>query len=192
MVAMASQITSLTIVYSMVYSITDQRKHQSSASLTFVWGIHRWPVNSLHKGPATWKMYPFDDVIMTKDFVMYSNGNKQHMRVNSFWPSGFIWRHRSGPTLAQVMPSCLMAPSHYLNQCWLVINGVLRHVPKSILGGSTREFNLQHELENYPRKIIATPGSHELMLYTSMFLNIYVHYVVNKSVHHYAIYCLPL
>ena len=47
---MMSQITSLTIVYSMVYSGTDQRKHQSSASLAFVRGIHQWQVNSLHKG----------------------------------------------------------------------------------------------------------------------------------------------
>ena len=39
--AIASQITSLTIVYSTVYSDADQRKHQSSASLAFVWGIHR-------------------------------------------------------------------------------------------------------------------------------------------------------
>ena len=37
---MAFQITSLTIVYSTVYSGTYQRKHQSSASLAFVWGIH--------------------------------------------------------------------------------------------------------------------------------------------------------
>ena len=40
---MSSQITSLTIVYSTVYSGADQRKHQSSASLAFVWGIHRGP-----------------------------------------------------------------------------------------------------------------------------------------------------
>ena len=45
MVAMASQITSLTIVYSTVYSGEDQRKHQSSALPTVVWGIHRGPVN---------------------------------------------------------------------------------------------------------------------------------------------------
>ena len=42
----------------------DQRKHQSSESLAFVRRIHRWPVNSPHKGPATAKMFPFDDVIM--------------------------------------------------------------------------------------------------------------------------------
>ena len=60
----ASQITSLTIVYSIVYSDTDQRKHQSSASLAFVRGIHRGPVNSPHKWPVTRKMFPFDDIIM--------------------------------------------------------------------------------------------------------------------------------
>ena len=62
--AMASQTTSLTIVYSTVYSGADQSKHQSSASMAFVWGIHRGPVNSPHKWPVTWKMLPFDDVIV--------------------------------------------------------------------------------------------------------------------------------
>ena len=65
MSSMASQITSLTIVYSIVNSGTDQRKHQSSASLAFVRGIHWSPVNSPHKGPVMWKMFPFDDVIMS-------------------------------------------------------------------------------------------------------------------------------
>ena len=60
----ASQITSLTIVYSTVYSDADQRKHQSSASLAFVRGIHRWPVNSPQKWPVTRKLFLFDDVIM--------------------------------------------------------------------------------------------------------------------------------
>ena len=50
--AMASQITNLTIVYSPVYSGVDQRKHQSSAPLAFVRGIHRWPVNSPNERPV--------------------------------------------------------------------------------------------------------------------------------------------
>ena len=50
--------------YSIVQSGADQRKHQSSASLAFVRGIHRWQVNSPHKWPVTRKMFPFDDVIM--------------------------------------------------------------------------------------------------------------------------------
>ena len=40
------------------------KKHQSSASLAFVRGIHRWPVNSPHKGSVTLKIFPFDDVVM--------------------------------------------------------------------------------------------------------------------------------
>ena len=61
---MASEITSLTIVYSTVYSGVDQWKRQSYATLAFVQGIHRWAVNSPHKWPVTRKMFPFDDVIM--------------------------------------------------------------------------------------------------------------------------------
>ena len=60
---MASQISSLTIVYSTVYSSAD-KKHQSPSSLASVRGIHRGPMNSPHKGPVTRKMFPFDDVIM--------------------------------------------------------------------------------------------------------------------------------
>ena len=73
--AMMSQITSFTIVYSTVNWGADQRKHQSSSSVAFVWGIHRWPVNSSHKGPVTRKRFPIDDVIM-----------KLHLS-----PSKFIW-----------------------------------------------------------------------------------------------------
>ena len=63
--AIASQITSLTIVYSIVYSDADQRKHKKSASLAFV----RRPVNSPHNWPVTPKMFRFDDVIM--DSTLY-------------------------------------------------------------------------------------------------------------------------
>ena len=69
MTTIASQTTSLTVVYSIVYSGVDQRKHQSSASLAFVQGIHRRPVNSPHKGPVTRKLFPFDDVIMAITFL---------------------------------------------------------------------------------------------------------------------------
>ena len=64
MSVIASPMTSLAIVYSTVYSGADQRKHQSPASLAFVRGIHRGPVNSPHKWPVRRKTFPFDDVIM--------------------------------------------------------------------------------------------------------------------------------
>ena len=67
MTMLASQITSLTVVYSIVYSGVNQRKHQSFASLAFVREIHRGPVNFPHKWPVTRKMFPFDDVIMSEN-----------------------------------------------------------------------------------------------------------------------------
>ena len=88
MTAKASQITSLTVVYSTVYSGADQRKHQSSASLAFVRGIHRWPVNSPHKRPVTRKMFSFNDVIMHYQHVwprgIQSPGDQS---VTSFRPA---------------------------------------------------------------------------------------------------------
>ena len=62
----ASQISSLAIVYSTAYSDVDQTKHQHPASLAFVRIIHRWTVNYPHKWPVTRKMFPFDGVIMLK------------------------------------------------------------------------------------------------------------------------------
>ena len=64
MSAMASQITGVSSVYSRVCSGANQIRHQSSVSLAFVRGIHRWPVNSPHKGSVTRKIFPFDDFIM--------------------------------------------------------------------------------------------------------------------------------
>ena len=76
--AIGFEITSLTIVYSTVYSGADRSKHQSSTSLAFVWGIHQGPVNSPHKWPVTGKMFPFDHVIMMwLKFTVY----KQHSAI---------------------------------------------------------------------------------------------------------------
>ena len=61
---MASQITSLTIVYWTVVSDADPRTYQSSALLAFMRGIHQVPLNSPHKWPVTRKIFPSDDVIM--------------------------------------------------------------------------------------------------------------------------------
>ena len=63
------RITSLTVVYSTVYSDADERKYQSSTSPAFVRRIHRWPVNSAHKWPVTQKMFPFDDVIIINIYL---------------------------------------------------------------------------------------------------------------------------
>ena len=84
---MTSQITSLTIVYSTVYLGADQRKRPCFASLAFVRGIHRWPVNSPHKRPVTRKMFPFDDVIMVcvTAFNTETTDMKSHMVQHYRW-----------------------------------------------------------------------------------------------------------
>ena len=64
MSAKASQITNPTSVYYIVDSGTAERKHQSSAALAFLRGIHRLQVKSPHKGTVTRKKFPFDDIIM--------------------------------------------------------------------------------------------------------------------------------
>ena len=111
--AMASKTTGLTIVYSTrVYSGADQRKHQNSASLAFVRGIHRWPVNSPHKGPVTLKMVPFDDVIMLHR--VWSSGNHRfHLRVPDLQTSSrdlTTWQcnGRSAPAPATGRATCLI------------------------------------------------------------------------------------
>ena len=96
---MASQITSIASVFSTIYSGADQRKHQSSASLDFVLGIHRSSGNSRHKRPVTRKMLPFDNVIMSRWNISDGCWNwplpifhqTQQSRVHSL----LQWRHIS-------------------------------------------------------------------------------------------------
>ena len=79
--AMASQITSLTIVYSTVCSGIDQRKHQSFALLAFVGEFTGDRMNSPHKGPVMQKMFSFDDVIMRLKFCGITWHRMLHMSV---------------------------------------------------------------------------------------------------------------
>ena len=102
MSATASQITSLTIVCSTVYSGADQRKHQGSASLAFVWGIHRWPVNSPHKGLVTQKMFPFDVVIMSAVYLALS---LDQWTMEDWWECGM---YQTTPKYIRVWTVCPM------------------------------------------------------------------------------------
>ena len=131
MTTIASQITSLTVVYSTVYSDADQRKHQSSVSLALCVGNSPGPVNSPHKGPVTRKMFPFDAVIMwyTKapppldKWQMASDSVASRLVISCsldqnnrlFLETDAICRHKSWSTLAQVMACCLTSPSHQRN-----------------------------------------------------------------------------
>ena len=138
---MASQITSLPIVYSAVYSGADQRKHQRSVLLAFVRGIHWWPVNSPHKGPVTWKMFPFDHVIMKallwvnyEHWMNYWSAGRWNILSSEMADIWYKWvsewlsltaflgsceTYVSEPI--QVLGRHLFGASHYLNQCWFIV-----------------------------------------------------------------------
>ena len=73
------------------------------------------------------------------------------VNINSLRPSDTIWRHQSGSTLAQVM-----APSYYLNQCWLIINGVLWNSPYNNFTGSAWDISSWYEFENDNFEITST------------------------------------
>ena len=74
--------------------------------------------------------------------------------INSLGPSDTIWRHIAGSTLAQVMACCLTAPSHYLNQCWLIISKVQWHPSQSNFTRNTSAISHWNYLENYLSKIL--------------------------------------
>ena len=112
----ASQITSLTIVYSIVYSDADQRKHQSSASLAFVRGIHQGLVNSPHKWPVTRKMFPFDDVIMPLNIIFEISAKFTCCCDNILLSNGGLW-----------------LKSKILNS-WMIIKGFLTGMVRTDLG----------------------------------------------------------
>ena len=87
MSTMASQITSIAIVYSTVYSDADQRKHQSSASLAFARGIHRGPVNSTHKWPVAQKCFH----LRTSSWLKTAHTDLAHLLL--FFPNNITYPH---------------------------------------------------------------------------------------------------
>ena len=85
--------------------------------------------------------------------------------LNSFKPSDAIWRQRTGSTLAQVMACCLTAPSHYLNQCWLIISKVLWRSCEDNFTRDTSAINHHNKLENYFSKFFSNLlAANELIL----------------------------
>ena len=111
MTTMASQITSLTVVYSIVYSGVDQRKHQSSVSLAFVRVI-----------PVTRKMLPFDDVIMTTDFTSAHQRiatSNIHFHPKSKWRK-YIFLLATRPLVVPSACTCIRLRASI--KCYMVIS----------------------------------------------------------------------
>ena len=109
---------------------------------------------------------------------------------NSLWPSDAIWQQGSWSTLAQVMACCLMAPSHYLNQCWFIIIGVLWHSPESGFTRGAHEF-----ICDVCWKIIFwkfqphLPGANEL---NACSVNAKLHYIPRIMVMRFVAFCFGI
>ena len=100
---------------------------------------------------------------------------------NSLRPSDAIWRQWSWTTLAQVMACCLTAPSHYLNQCWLIIRGVLWHTSESSFAGIAQGIDSGYEFEKYILKnIFKSPRGQWVKLCLGLAINI-IYYLWNPT-----------
>ena len=110
--------------------------------------------------------------ILRNKFLLNFNKNTMHLQLlpyvckmlnrwnwfslNSLWSSNAVWCQRSWSTLLQVMACWLMVPSHYLNQCWMLINEVPWYSPQSNFTVSAQVTILYNEFENYIFKMTTT------------------------------------
>ena len=168
MSAMESQVTGVSIVCSSVGSGADQRKYQSSASLAFVWGTHRWSVNFRHKGPVTRKMFAFYDIILllsgARDLHhIITPGIQLGSRLPGGAPRGFILRYLR-------VWICLLRGEHshwHLHLCvllfvtaWRVCSMAKRMLPShQTAPGSRKEFAGYHHDEIGGKRLYACRGA---------------------------------
>ena len=120
-----------------------------SLNETYSWLFLIRDFNIQHKISFSTKVDVFVDCTPKKNDIW-----KFACFFNSLWPSDAMWRHRSGLIVSEVMACCLMAPSHYLTQCWLIIRGVLWHSPECKFIGTAQDINSKLEFENYTFEII--------------------------------------
>ena len=69
--------------------------------------------------------------------------------INLLWLNHTMWHHRTWSTLVQVMACCLIAPNHYLNQCWLLNSEVSWQSPEGNFAGNSKDAYPWYESENY-------------------------------------------
>ena len=101
-------------------------------------------------------------------------------QFNLLWPSNTIWWHRSGSTLTPVMAWCLMAPSHYLNQCWLIIKSVhVRTVSQEVLLNLICDMGSENEIRCFFIHLYFDRKDHMIRLLQSDItaLNRWIHWI---------------
>ena len=120
------QILSVVAVILNLYLKLLSGEYQRNSFMRSQHWFMQW-LGAIRKQTITWANFEPD---LCHIMVSLGHNKLTHwFMINSLWPSDVIWRHGSRSTLAQVMASCLTAPSHYLNQSWLIIREVLWHSP---------------------------------------------------------------
>ena len=107
-------------------------KHQSSASLAYVREIHRWPVNFAHKGPVTYKMYPFDDfIVWNRYFILMVTVNRNFSEQALYTHDAFSQRQRSCSGIIHCPPPPPAMLHIYINQCTVWFETTPIHLRKN-------------------------------------------------------------
>ena len=89
---------------------------------------------------------------------------------NSLWPDDAIWLHGTRPTLVQVMACCLTAPSHYLNQCWLIIGEMPWHSSEGIIVRRCEDTIQWNKIENCSFKMASSSPRGQWNWFDSIFV----------------------
>ena len=130
--AMASQITSLTIVNSTVYARRRSIQHQSSASLAFVMGhspvTGEFPARRSSNAEIVSICWRHHDALTCMCVLPFFARECWNMHCITVLSSVYILVYIShiycvSKTLSKSMLACCKA-SHYLSQCWLVVNKI--------------------------------------------------------------------
>ena len=109
-------------------------------------------------------MQNFPTILSRGGWVKVAVVYPRHQWVNSLWRGDSMWRHGTRSTLAQVMACCLTAPSHYLNQCWLIIREVAWHSFECITIRRSEGTNQWNKIETCNFKMVSrfNPNTNEL------------------------------
>ena len=153
--AIASQITSPTIVYSTLYSDADQRKHQSSASLGFVWGIHRGPGSA---GSIWWRHHDMFIFYRCQRKVLITNNTAVHVLLHHICEAEPLYNtiicskiHKKEPTSRPLrcvwgVPCALLVWSKSCICHWCAICDIVVWTPcyRDFISCDVIEVSLQH------------------------------------------------
>ena len=127
------------------------------------WNIVNWTIGNKLLWNLNWNLYiiteenPFENFIWKMAAILC-----RPQCVNSLRPSDAVWRQWSWTTLAQVMACCLTAPSHYLNQCWLIRGSVAYFWEQFRRNCSRYRFRIWVWKRHFEKIFSNPPGANEL------------------------------